>query len=212
MPERLSAKGPDSLRSLPAAAFFAPGNGKERGLIFRIGLVAAIALLVGVDQLTKYLATAFLAGQPAVGWQGVFVLQYSRNEGAAFGLFPGRVWILIGLTSLLVLGMLALLLSGRYRSSRMVNISGVLVVAGGLGNLIDRIWHGYVVDFLYFELIDFPIFNAADTFVVCGAVLLLVYFFFIQKDGEHTAQSMEVTDSGDDKADPRSGTDGPAAG
>ena len=133
--------------------------------MFRVLLIAAITVLVGADQLTKYLATSYLEHQPPVGWDGVFVLQYSRNDGAAFGLFRDQTWILIGLTSLLVLAVLALLLSGRYRRSFMVNLSGVLVVAGGLGNLIDRIWHGYVIDFFYFELINFPIFNVADVFV-----------------------------------------------
>ena len=97
--------------------------------MFRVLLIAAIAVLVGADQLTKYLATSYLEHQPPVGWDGVFVLQYSRNDGAAFGLFRDQTWILIGLTSLLVLAVLALLLSGRYRRSFMVNLSGVLVVA-----------------------------------------------------------------------------------
>ena len=150
--------------------------------MFRVLLIAAIAVLVGADQLTKYLATSYLEHQPPVGWDGVFVLQYSRNDGAAFGLFRDQTWILIGLTSLLVLAVLALLLSGRYRRSFMVNLSGVLVVAGGLGNLIDRIWHGYVIDFFYFELINFPIFNVADIYVTTAAVALIVLVIFFYKD------------------------------
>ena len=151
--------------------------------MFRVLLIAAIAVLVGADQLTKYLATSYLEHQPPVGWDGVFVLQYSRNDGAAFGLFRDQTWILIGLTSLLVLAVLALLLSGRYRRSFMVNLSGVLVVAGGLGNLIDRIWHGYVIDFFYFELINFPIFNVADIYVtVSTIVLVFLILFYYQED------------------------------
>lgn len=150
--------------------------------MFRVLLIAAITVLVGADQLTKYLATSYLEHQPPVGWDGVFVLQYSRNDGAAFGLFRDQTWILIGLTSLLVLAVLALLLSGRYRRSFMVNLSGVLVVAGGLGNLIDRIWHGYVIDFFYFELINFPIFNVADIYVTTAAVALIVLVIFFYKD------------------------------
>ncbi len=180
--------------------------------MFRVLLIAAIAVLVGADQLTKYLATSYLEHQPPVGWDGVFVLQYSRNDGAAFGLFRDQTWILIGLTSLLVLAVLALLLSGRYRRSFMVNLSGVLVVAGGLGNLIDRIWHGYVIDFFYFEMINFPIFNVADVFVVCGAVLLLIYFLFVQKDDDGLLPAAGVKDNGDNQSDPQSGADGSEAG
>ena len=152
--------------------------------MFRVLLIAAIAVLVGADQLTKYLATSYLEHQPPVGWDGVFVLQYSRNDGAAFGLFRDQTWILIGLTSLLVLAVLALLLSGRYRRSFMVNLSGVLVVAGGLGNLIDRIWHGYVIDFFYFELINFPIFNVADIYVTVSTIVLVILILFYYQEDE----------------------------
>ena len=104
-------------------------------------------------------------------------------------MFRDQTWILIGLTSLLVLAVLALLLSGRYRRSFMVNLSGVLVVAGGLGNLIDRIWHGYVIDFFYFELINFPIFNVADIYVTVTFIVLVLLIFFYYKDEDFSIYS-----------------------
>lgn len=78
--------------------------------------------------------------------------------------------------------MLVLLMSGRFRRYPLMNVSGVLIVAGGVGNLIDRIANGYVVDFLYFRLINFPIFNFADCCVVVGAALLLIFFFFFYEE------------------------------
>lgn len=91
-------------------------------------------------------------------------------------------WLFIILTTLIMGFILFLLLSGRFKSYKLVTISGILIVAGGVGNLIDRFFRGYVVDFLYFKWIDFPIFNVADCCVVIGAILLLIFFFFIYED------------------------------
>ena len=73
-------------------------------------------------------------------------------------------------------------LSGRYRRSVLLNISFVLVIGGGIGNLIDRIVNGYVIDYLYFKLINFPVFNFADCCLVVGAIFMLAFFFFVYED------------------------------
>ena len=77
---------------------------------------------------------------------------------------------------------LYMLLSRRFKAYKLVTVSGILIVAGGVGNLIDRIFRGYVVDFISVTWIGFPIFNIADCCVVIGAVLLLIFFFFIYDD------------------------------
>ena len=75
-----------------------------------------------------------------------------------------------------------LLLFGKFRKYLLFNISATLIVAGGIGNFIDRLIHGYVVDFIEVLFFEFPVFNVADCFVVVGSVLLLVFFLFIYDD------------------------------
>lgn len=136
--------------------------------------------LVVVDQFTKQRATAMLKGQePYVIWDGVFELQYSENSGAAFGLLQGRQTLFFIVTLLVFAVVLYLLwvLPAKTRYLPLV-FCMVVIAAGAAGNLIDRIKQGYVVDFLYFKLIDFPIFNVADCYVTCATGLLFVLLFF----------------------------------
>ncbi|MBQ4617564.1 MAG: signal peptidase II [Clostridia bacterium] len=151
--------------------------------MLQLAIVLITAALVGLDQLTKWLATTFLqSGGQVVVWDGVFSFRYTVNTGAAWSMFDGQSWLLIGVTSVMVIGLMVVLLSGRFRKHKMANVGAVLVVAGGIGNLIDRLCYGYVVDFIKFDFMDFPIFNVADIFVVLGAVTLFVYFVFIYSD------------------------------
>ena len=156
--------------------------------MLQLGILLTLALLVGVDQLTKWLAVSQLKGHdPFMVIPHVFSFTYTENTGAAWNLFDGQTWILVGVTSVIMIGVLIVLLSGRFRTYRMANIGGVLVVAGGLGNLIDRVVRGYVVDFIKTEFIDFPIFNFADICVSVSAVLLVVFFIFIYKEDKNFA-------------------------
>ncbi|MBQ3069705.1 MAG: signal peptidase II [Clostridia bacterium] len=171
--------------------------------MLQMAILLISAALVGVDQLTKWLAMTFLqTGGPVVIWDGVFSLKYTVNTGAAWNLFDGQWWLLTGLTSVMLAGVLIVLLSGRFRRHRMANIGGVLVFAGGIGNLIDRFVHGYVVDFLKFDFIDFPIFNVADCFIVIGSITLFIYFVFLYSDHseskDDSKQKDEVLTSGND--------------
>lgn len=187
-------------------------------------ILAGTALLVGIDQLTKWLAVEYLQeGQPLSLIDGVFELLLHKNPAAAFGLFKDQRWLFMGVTVVVILAMGAVLMSGRYRRYRMVNISGTLIIAGGIGNMIDRVRLGHVIDFLYFRLIDFPVFNFADCCVVIGAVLLLIFFFFIytedKKDGgtkpaaegTETAAAEETRHGGTTDMGAGKGTDGPEA-
>lgn len=155
--------------------------------MFQAIVLAITALLVGVDQLTKVLTVAYLKGaQPVVLIPGVFDLTYVENRGAAFGMMQGGRWWFVVFTTVVMLALLALLLFGNYRRYRLFNASMILVVAGGIGNLIDRLANGFVVDMLHFHIdaigFDFPVFNVADCCVVVGAILLLIFFFFLYDD------------------------------
>ncbi len=150
-----------------------------------IGAVLAL-VLIGLDQWTKVLAVKHLMGQePIVIWNGVFELHYLENRGAAFGILQGQKVVFLICTAA-VLAILAFYynrmpVEKRYLPMRIV---GILLGAGAVGNLIDRMMQSYVVDFLYFKLIDFPIFNVADCYVTVGAILLAILILFVYKDEE----------------------------
>lgn len=145
------------------------------------------ALLVGVDQATKLWAAANLQNSEAVVWiPGVFELRYCENRGVAFSMLEGMRWLFIPLTLLVSVLMLVMLFRSPLRKYRTFNTAVILILAGGIGNLIDRVLYGYVIDFLYFKLINFPIFNFADCCVVVGAFLLFFFLLFMLKGEENT--------------------------
>ncbi len=156
--------------------------------ILYIGTILMILAAVALDQLTKYLAVIYLKGKdPYVIWEGVFELRYLENRGAAFGILQNQKWFF------LVSGILILLLAGyifvhmpHFGKFIPLRISCVFIMAGAIGNMIDRIVHQYVIDFFYFRLIDFPIFNVADIYVTVTTVLilLLVLFYYKEEDLE----------------------------
>ena len=132
-------------------------------------------LCLAIDQLSKiYIANNFTIGQTAPIINRVFHITYHRNSGAAFSLFSGMTVFLTIVTALIICGLLAYVFIKKPKSS-LALMSFTLIISGALGNLIDRIFRGSVVDFLDFRLINFPIFNIADCFVVVGGVLLFVY-------------------------------------
>lgn len=168
--------------------------------MLQVMILAGVALLVGIDQLTKWLAVVFLKGEdPLSIIPGFFELTYVQNTGAAFGIGEGMRWLLVGVTSVVMLLILGLLLSGKFRSHRWINFSGVLIVGGGVGNLIDRIVRGYVVDFFHVK-INFPVFNVADCCIVVGAIILLIYFFFFYDDIPSSKKEAKtsLSDGGDE--------------
>ena len=145
----------------------------------RYGLFGLLtALAVGLDQWTKRLAVENLMGNgPFVIWDGVFELLYSENRGAAFGILQGKHAFFFLVAAAVIVVVLLFLYMPLY-------FSMVLLTSGAVGNMIDRAVQGYVVDFLYFSLIDFPIFNVADCYVVTAAVLLVLLTGFYYKEGE----------------------------
>lgn len=149
--------------------------------------LAIAALLVGVDQVTKLWAAATLQNSDAIVWiPGVFELRYCENRGVAFSMLEGMRWLFIPLTLLVSILMLVMLFRSPLRKYHTFDVAVTLVLAGGIGNLIDRVLYGYVIDFLYFKLINFPIFNFADCCVVVGSFLLFFVLLFMLKGEENT--------------------------
>lgn len=161
---------------------------KSMLMSFIIGFV----ILVGLDQWTKGLVVANLKGNsPFVIWDGVFELFYSENRGAAFGMMQEKQ-LFFFIIALAVLGAVAYLMikmptDKRYRP---MAVCLLLVSSGAVGNMIDRVSQGFVVDFLYFKLINFPIFNVADCYVTIAAACLVLLIMFYYKDDDMACFSL----------------------
>lgn len=147
--------------------------------------IAIIVVLVVLDQLSKYwAATTLLESGPIPLIQGVFEFHYTENRGVAFSMLQDQRWVFIPVSILMTVLLILTLVRSPMRQNKWFCASVILVIAGAIGNLIDRILLGYVIDFLYFSLIDFPIFNVADCFVVIGAILLFIFAMFGMKEYE----------------------------
>lgn len=130
-------------------------------------------LLVALDRLTKFWAEHWLLsrrGGVLDAIPGVFRFQYAENTGAAFSMLAGGRWLLIALNALLIAAVVIFLAVKKPRS-RMVRIGLCMVAAGGIGNLIDRIALGYVIDFIDLTFMRFAVFNMADILISVGAGL-----------------------------------------
>lgn len=161
-------------------------------MLLSILLLVATAALIVIDQLTKLWAVTQLHNADRVipVIEGVFEFHYLENPGAAWGMLANEMWFLIPMTILIGTLFLIMLMRSPLRRHAMFSIPCVMIFAGAIGNLIDRIVYGYVVDFLYFKWINFPIFNFADCCVVIGSILLLIYFMFIMKDDDMPWRTM----------------------
>jgi signal peptidase II len=175
------------------------------------GLVL-IAVLVAIDQLTKYLAATLLVKNgPVILWSGVFELRYLENQSAAFGFdlvsflqsrlqfayfvenpdafIAFKMSVFAVITIAVCIFLLAVFRRVPEHNKRFRAMDCILIafIAGAIGNCIDRVWHGYVVDFFYFCLIDFPIFNVADIYVTVSAFFIVVLGLFYYKEEDFEA-------------------------
>ena len=139
---------------------------------------------VVLDQLTKYLAVIHLKDQNSfIILDGVFELRYLENRGAAFGMLQNQQ--LFFMISIVVITVVILMFYSRVPLERKFNFlrfCAACILAGGFGNCIDRLRQSYVVDFFYFKLIDFPIFNVADIYVTVATAFLIVLLLFYYKE------------------------------
>ncbi|MBE6964773.1 MAG: signal peptidase II [Ruminococcaceae bacterium] len=143
-----------------------------------------VVLLTALDQITKLWAVKSLRpfGEiPII--EGVFNLRYVENTGAAFSILQGKTILLTVIPIVACVFMVYILLTKKI-SSRLGSWGITLILSGALGNLIDRIFRGAVVDMFDFELINFPVFNVADICVTVGAVLFFIYAIFFYDKAE----------------------------
>ena len=136
-------------------------------------LIIALTVVV-LDQLSKYFTQVYLSpiGTSFPLWEGVFHLTNIHNTGAAFGMLSGGRWIFIVISALASAAIIWLLVKHRSRMHTLLRITLSLILAGAVGNLIDRTLLGYVRDMLDFRFVQFAIFNVADSAVTVGATLL----------------------------------------
>ena len=148
-----------------------------------IDLAISLALIF-LDQFTKLLAVKHLKGRPAIPLiSGVFELDYLENRGSAFGMFQNQKFFIL-LVSFVFLAVLLFLLFKLPEGKKYnwLHFVIVVIIAGGIGNMIDRFRLEYVVDFFSFVLIHFPVFNVADIYIVVATVLLAVLILFVYGD------------------------------
>lgn len=146
--------------------------------------LVTLLILIFADQFTKYLAVLHLKGTTGISLiPGVFRLYYLENTGAAFGVLREKQFLLIPI-SIIAVGLFIYFYEHYAFTKRFRPLRACLTIlaAGALGNMIDRIFHRYVIDFFYFELIDFPVFNVADCYVCVAMVFLVILLLFYYKE------------------------------
>lgn len=139
-------------------------------------IIYSAVIIVGIflDQLTKFLTSSFMELYESIPIiKDVIHITYIQNTGAAFGMMKDSRWVFMIVSSVMIV-VLSLYLYLGHAESRLYGISIAMIVSGGIGNMIDRLALGYVVDMIDFTLIDFAVFNGADSFVCVGAGLLIL--------------------------------------
>ncbi len=144
----------------------------------------SICLLTSLDQFVKYIINLKMKlGDTIEVFDGVFSITYVQNNGAAWGNFSGkRLFLLILTILILICAIYVYLKLLKLNEMKLLRISLVFLISGALGNIIDRILHGYVIDMFDFCLINFPVFNVADIFITCSVILIVILLLFKYKD------------------------------
>lgn len=136
------------------------------------------AVLVVIDQVIKYFVSAYLQPIGSVNViDNLFSLTYVENKGVAFGIFSGMHWLFIALTSVL-LAIIIFYMFKKRPKGRFFYICAALIIGGGVGNLIDRIFYGYVIDYISLSFFP-PVCNFADYCITTGTILLVIYLLFL---------------------------------
>ena len=155
---------------------------------------------IWLDQLTKWLAVTFLQGNPSVPIiPEALQLTYLENPGAAFGMLQNNRWVFLIISTVGIFAVLAYMLIKR-PASKLLCLALSFIVGGGIGNMIDRVLLGYVVDFVDFCLINFAIFNVADCFVCIGAGLMALWVILDTVREEKARKAAEAAKNAGDSA------------
>ena len=156
------------------------------------------------DQLTKLIVLSELTKVSTVELiEKVFYFTYCENTGAGFSIFAEHTGVLAAVSCCVIVAMILYVVLKKPQS-RVLNVALTFLVGGAIGNLIDRVRLGFVVDFLDFRLIDFPIFNVADCFVTIGAALFIVYIIFI--DGKQAKEKKTIENENTAEKEQEDGT------
>ncbi|ASZ07680.1 lipoprotein signal peptidase [Enterococcus thailandicus] len=139
--------------------------------------------LIAIDQWVKWWITSNLAlGETQSIIPGVLSLNHIRNTGAAWSMLEGKMWFFTVVTIVAVVAIVYLMIKNRQTASRWFMTGLALILAGAIGNFIDRVRLGYVVDMFQTDFMNFPIFNVADISLVCGVICILIYIILDEKD------------------------------
>lgn len=157
-----------------------------------------VGLYLAVDLLTKHFVYMPIAAgaDDVIVWNGVLRFTAVENTGASFGLFSDSFVALTVVSFVTVIALLLVLVFSVKVRNGWLRAALILMIAGGLGNLVDRFMFGYVRDWIYFELIDFAVFNLADSGLTVGCVLLLIFVVFFYRP-EDKKKDTEAGDAGE---------------
>lgn len=146
-----------------------------------ISYLVVSTILILIDQLTKYLTVQNIALYEVVEViPNVVSLTYIQNTGAAFSILEGQMWFFYIITTIVVIGLIYYMHT-EGRQNKILGFLLSLILAGAIGNFIDRLFLQYVVDMIKLEFIDFAIFNVADSYLTVGVILLLIYTFYDER-------------------------------
>lgn len=163
-----------------------------------ISVIVTVLLSVAADQLTKLAAVRLLKPGSVTALPGVLDFTYVENRGAAFGILADHRWVFLVLSAAAIAAIFAYIIISKPRS-RLLLISLGLIAGGGIGNMIDRVRLGYVVDFIDVTFVKFYVFNIADSCVCVGCALLILWMILSEKADRKAAHVGEAGD-GDDEA------------
>lgn len=135
------------------------------------------AVLIIIDQIIKYFVSAYLQPVGSISViDNIFSLTYVENKGVAFGMFSDMRWIFVALTSILLVIIIFYMFKKRPKG-KFFYVCAALIIGGGIGNLIDRIFYGYVIDYLSLSFFP-PVCNFADYCITAGTIMLVIYLLF----------------------------------
>ena len=163
--------------------------------------ISLALLAVVLDQVTKILAVKYLMPVDTVPIiKKVLHLTYLENTGAAFGSLKNSRWVFLAVSTFAIIALVFYMF--RFKPKNRVLSAGLaFIIGGGIGNMIDRLAKGYVVDFVDFRLINFAVFNVADSFVCVGAALVIIYIFFFAEKEDKNAKNEKKESKNEENTD-----------
>lgn len=158
----------------------------KKNVVILIAAIISLVLLVAFDQWTKCWAVQNLKGQADIPIiDNILIFHYLENVGAAFGLLKNKGWLFIVVTFMfLFFGGYIFIKTPKTKRHTPLLVIVVFLLSGAIGNLIDRMSNAYVIDFIYFKPINFPVFNVADIYVTTSAIVLILLIAFFYKDAD----------------------------